>query len=276
MTEPARHWADQLAAWRIPERILAVAPRSPWIHPVSQFRVDDGPAAQSPSVAAASEALQAGVRAGARARAMAGGPSVLDVGCGGGRAAFAVAPPAVQVIGVDHQQGMLDAFAETAGRRGLAHREILGDWPDVAPAAPIADVAVCHHVAYNVADLGGFVAALDAHARRRVVLELPWRHPLAPMAPLWKHFWNLDRPDGPTARDALAVILELRPDAALVEWRESPDAAGRRTAAPQEQVEFTRIRLCLTPDRDAEIAQVMAETPAEPRRLATIWWNVPG
>jgi hypothetical protein len=41
-----------------------------------------------------------------------------------------------------------------------------------------------------------------------------------------------------------------------------------------QQVEFMRIRLCLTPDSDAELADVMAAAPAEPRRLATIWWDV--
>lgn len=180
----AQSWASGLAAWKIPDEILAAAPQSPWIHPVALFVAADAPAPDSPSHAKAREALTPG-------------STLLDVGCGGGRAAFAVAPPAGIVIGVDHQQGMLDAFAAAADRRRLSHHEVLGDWPDVADRTPDADVVVCHHVAYNVADLGAFAATLEAHARRRVVLELPHRHPLAGMAPLWRHFWNLDRPDGP-------------------------------------------------------------------------------
>jgi hypothetical protein len=177
------------------------------------------------------------------------------------------------VIGVDHQQGMLDTFAEAAVRRGLQHSEILGDWPDVADRTPVADVVVCHHVVYNVSDLPPFIAALDSHARRRVVLELPQRHPLAAMAPLWRHFWGLKRPDGPTADDALAAIRESGHNAHLDAWEEDPAAPAAPGLPIAQQVEFTRIRLCLTPDRDAELAEVMAATPPTPRSLATIWWD---
>lgn len=260
-TPAAERWAQELAAWRIPEEILTAAPQSPWIHPVELFRTPDGAAPDSPSRVRARERLDAG-------------GSVLDVGCGGGRAAFAVAPPARSVIGVDHQQGMLDAFAQTAESRGLQHQELLGDWPDVAAEAPTADVAVCHHVAYNVAALPGFVTALDTHTRRRVVLELPTCHPLTAMAPLWRHFWNLDRPDGPTADDALAVIRERGFDAQLEAWDEDGAARALPRLSLARQVEFRRIRLCLTPDRDAELAEVMATLPSTPRRLATIWWDV--
>jgi hypothetical protein len=34
-----------------------------------------------------------------------------------------------------------------------------------------------------------------------------------------------------------------------------------------------RIRLCLTPDRDAEVAEMLGRLPESPRRLATIWWD---
>jgi SAM-dependent methyltransferase len=257
----AERWARDLAAWRIPDEILTAAPQSPWIHPVELFRAPDEPVPDSPSHARARERLEAG-------------GSVLDVGSGGGRAAFAVAPPAAVVTGVDHQQGMLDTFAEAAGRRGLQHAEILGDWPDVADRTPTTDVVVCHHVVYNVADLVPFVAALDAHAQRRVVLELPRQHPLASMAPLWRHFWNLERPDGPTASDALAVIREAGLNAQLQEWDEDPATRALPGLPMAQQAEFMRIRLCLTADRDAELAEVMAATPPTPRRLATIWWDV--
>ncbi|MFZ0157683.1 MAG: methyltransferase domain-containing protein [Kineosporiaceae bacterium] len=255
----AQHWADALAAWRIPEDILAQAPQSPWIHPVELFTVDDE-VPDSPSHALARAALGPG-------------GSVLDIGCGGGRAAFAITPPATAVVGVDHQQGMLEAFAEAAERHGVGHTEILGDWPEVAAQTPVADVAVAHHVAYNVADLAGFACAAGDHARSRVVFELPDRHPLSAMAPLWRHFWNLERPDGPTADDALAVLREAGLDAHLETWEETGD---RRPDLPlQRRVEFTRVRLCLPADRDHEVAEVLAaQGPPRPRRLAALWWDV--
>jgi hypothetical protein len=106
-----------------------------------------------------------------------------------------------------------------------------------------------------------------------VVIELPQRHPLAAMTPLWRHFWALERPAGPTASDALAVIREAGFPARLAEWEEDPGIRPRPAIPPSQEVEFLRIRLCLTSDRDPEIAQVMATLPTPPRRLATIWWD---
>lgn len=253
-------WRADLTAWAIPAEIRAQAPADPWIHPVAQFRVPDGPIPHSPSHAAAREALPAG-------------GSVVDVGCGGGRAAFALVPPADAVIGIDHQQGMLDAFAATAQDRGVAHTEILGDWPDVADQTPIADVVVCHHVVYNVPDLAVFVRTLTAHARHRVVLELPTLHPLTWMNPLWKQFWGLDRPHSPTADDAAAIMRECGYDVHAVEF---DDVDERIPLDPQAQAESACIRLCLPIDRAGEVADAIAATnQGAPRRLVALWWDVP-
>ncbi|MEY4171041.1 MAG: hypothetical protein RLZ94_2114 [Actinomycetota bacterium] len=259
MSTAAEKWRDDLASWAIPEGIRAQAPQDPWIHPVAQFLAPDGPIPDSPAHAAAREALPPG-------------GSVLDVGCGGGRAALALVPPAGLLIGVDHQQGMLDAFAEAAAKRGVASEVILGDWPDVAPVTPVADVVVCHHVAYNVWELPAFVDALTAHARRRVVLELPVRHPLTWMNPLWKQFWDLDRPTSPTANDALTVIRDAGYDAQLVEY---DDVVQRIPLDPRAQAQSACIRLCLPVDRADEVAAaVQAADAGMPRRLAAIWWDV--
>ncbi|MEK9664886.1 MAG: class I SAM-dependent methyltransferase [Candidatus Nanopelagicales bacterium] len=259
MTTAAQQWRDDLASWAIPDEILEQAPQNPWIHPVAQFLAPDGPIPDSPAHQAARDALPAG-------------GSVLDVGCGGGRAALALVPPAGLLIGVDHQQGMLDAFAEAAAKRGVASETILGDWPDVADVTPMADVVVCHHVAYNVWELPDFVRALTTHARHRVVLELPVRHPLSWMNPLWKQFWDLDRPNSPTADDALTVIRETGYDAQLVEF---DDVYERIPLDPTAQGEAACIRLCLPLDRADDVAAAAAEADAGmPRRLAAIWWEV--
>ncbi len=92
----------------------------------------------------------------------AGGGTVLDVGCGGGAAALALVPPAQHVTGTDSAADMLDAFTHACRERGVAHRTVLGSWPDTAAEAGTADVVVCHHVGYNTADLGPFVSAIDA------------------------------------------------------------------------------------------------------------------
>ena len=48
--------------------------------------------------------------------ALSDGGSVLDVGCGGGIAAFALAPKINRVFGVDHQPEMLKMFNNNAAR----------------------------------------------------------------------------------------------------------------------------------------------------------------
>jgi SAM-dependent methyltransferase len=250
-------WASALPEWGIPRAILDAAPQSPWIHPVASFTPGDNVHVDVPSRVRALEALP-------------DGGSVLDVGCGGGRAAFGLVPPAGLVVGVDHQQGMLDVLAEQAVRRGVACETILGDWPDAADRTPVCDVVVCHHVFYNVADLRPFVEALTSHARRRVVVEIPQRHPLSSLTPLWRHFWNLERPEAPTHHDALEAVRETGVDAHMDEFVE-PLPTGEISDA---QVENTRIRLCLTPDRDDDVRAAIAAHPVTERRLATVWWDV--
>lgn len=255
----AAAWAADLAAWAIPEEILAGAPESPWIHPPELFEVD-GPVPDSPSHRRAREALPQG-------------GSVLDVGCGGGRAAMALAGVAASVTGVDHQQAMLDRFAAAAEAAGLRHAELLGDWPDADAVAPDADVVVCHHVVYNVRDLPPFLLALGRHARRRTVLELPWTHPLTHMSGLWLHFWGLERPSRPTAEDALSVALEAGLPARLDVWEDEPFTARSRQPLEQ-QAHHQRIRLCLPAEREAEVLDYLRAAPPEPpRRMATLWWE---
>jgi hypothetical protein len=142
-----------------------------------------------------------------------------------------------------------------------------------------ADVVVCHHVLYNVADLAPFVAALTSHARRRVVAELTERHPLAGLRPLWQRFHGLDRPDGPGAGDAAAALGALGL-AVTRQDRESADRFGHDDF--DELVAFTRRRLCLPASRDPEVARALLEqgtrqvdgvwVSGQPRRVVTLSW----
>lgn len=259
MSTAAEHWTTSLHGWGIPEHILAKAPRSPWIHPVENFRATGDLAVTTPSRLRALEALP-------------DGGSVLDVGCGGGRAAFGLAPPARSVIGVDQQQAMLDLFTEEAARRCLEVSTVLGAWPDVAGDTPKADVVVCHHVVYNVQSLEPFVEALTSHARRRVVAELPMHHPLSSLSTAWAHFWSVERPLVPTADDALAVVRSMSLDARLELFEIAPPAEPRPIS--DLDVEHTRIRLCLTDDRDPEVRVFLESQPQTTRSLATLWWDV--
>lgn len=253
----AERWAAELAAWRIPDEILAAAPESPFGFPVHLFRVDPAaPSQETPSRSSALAALPAG-------------GSVLDVGCGGGAASLALVPPAGFVCGVDSSAEMLAEFAAGADRRSVKHQEVRALWPDEPGSAPVADVVVCHHLFYNIPDLPALALALTSHARRRVVVELTARHPLTETAPLWWRFHRLRRPEGPTAALAGEVLAEAGLDVHTESFQGPP-----RQLEPAAMVEFTRRRLCLPASFDEQIAEALADVdPQAPRDLVAFWWD---
>jgi SAM-dependent methyltransferase len=263
--DAAERWALELQQWGIPSHILDQAPQSPWIHPTESFRPTAEPVVDAPSYRRAVEALDDALRHG-------GDGSVLDVGCGGGRASLALAPPARSLVGVDQQASMLEMFAAEAAARGIEAQTVLGAWPTVATQVPVCDVVVCHHVLFNVADLVPFVVALTEHARRRVVVEIPMLHPLSNLSAAWKRFWDLERPTGPTAFDAAAVLAEVGIEVNVDEF-EQPDPKADRTEVTDRDVEHTRVRLCLSADRDPEVRSFLEHLPRPPRRIATLWWG---
>ena len=251
----AERWAAQLAAWAIPEDIMAQAPVSPWEFSPALFTPPPQPPPDTPSRRRALEALPEG-------------GTVLDVGCGGGAAGLALVPPAARVVGFDSSPQLLEVFARGAAGVGVDYEAVEGRWPDAADQAPAADVVVCNHVAYNVPDLGPFAAALSAHARRRVVVELTDRHPRFGLNHLWRHFWNLERPTGPTADDAVDVLVEagIRPNVERAPRRP-------RTAAHADIVASARRYLCLPADRDPEIEALINEQSDWTGEVVTLWWD---
>lgn len=261
-TTQADRWRSALAQWAIPEEILAAAPEPPWSFSPAMF------------ARRAEEALASGAaRPSARraAEAVPEGGTVIDVGVGGGAASLPLVPPAGLLVGVDEGTGMLEAFAAAADRLGVAHREVHGAWPGIAPEAGVGDVVVCHHVLFNIPDLVPFVTALTDHARRRVVVELSWDHPTADLNPLWLALHGIERPTSPTAEDAVAVLEEA---GLRVECEVSERQWQRMGTDRAETVAAMRRRLCVGPDRDAEIDALIGNDVESPSRKAmTIWWE---
>src|SRR3954447_17737042 len=250
----AHRWAEALDGWAIPDDILYRAPEWPWGFPAAlpdpPLEADDTPARRL--------ALEWLPRGG----------SVLDVGCGTGAAGLALMPVAESVVGLDESPLMLRRFLAVCDERDVAAEAIEGTWPEASSHVPLADVAVCHHVAYNARDLVAFAVALTGHARHRVVVELAAVHPLTYLGPLWRQFWDLDRPSGPTAQDALDVLEEagIHP---VVER-----ASGRRGPVRDrlDEVATARRRLCLRPDRDHEVAEALAALPEGDDEVWTFAW----
>jgi SAM-dependent methyltransferase len=263
----AERWRHDLQSWAIPEHILAAAPEDPWTFPVELFvsRAD----ASTERVTFSNQAALA---------ALPEGGSVLDVGCGAGGASMPLASKAALLIGADTGPEMLAAFEEQARRRGVDARTIQGRWPDVADGTPPADVAVCHHVAYNAPDLDAFGLALSDRARARVVLEMTTEHPQSRLSPLWMRFHGVRRPTAPTAMDAVVVLREAGLDVRWQQW-EAPRPGGFQRA--DDLVAWVRRQLCLPPDRQPEVAEALRPEIVErdglygfpDRPRVTLWWD---
>jgi SAM-dependent methyltransferase len=249
-------WANDLSLWAVPKEILDQAEVAPWIHPPALFQIPEK-IANSPSHDIAREVVPAG-------------GTVLDIGCGGGLAAFAISPPAHTVIGVDHQSEMLEMFRANANERGLKVETVEGFWPDVADQTPIADVVTIHHVLYNVSDIKPFIEAANSHARKRVVVEIPLVHPMSNTSSGWKFFWNIDRPTSPTADDVIKVLAEMNINAHIQKFV----MEVRSERDPLKAADFLRTRLCLPSSRLGEVEEFLLSHPlASTRELAVIWWD---
>ncbi len=256
--DAASDWAAALAGWAIPDEILAQAPESPWAYVPADFAADGAGTVETPSTPFERDVLP-----------IMG--TVLDVGCGGGRASLALAPPASLITGIDENPAMLAQLTRTARARGVATSTQLGRWPDVASAAPIADVVVCHHVVYNVADIVPFLTALTTHARLAVVLELTSRHPQVAWSDAWRHFWGIERPTRPTADDLIGLVRALgwAPEV----WRHQRPAGDDPFRDADRAVRSTILRLCLTAERADEVHAYLAEHPLRwSDEVITIRW----
>ena len=257
-------WRESLAQWAIPDHITRDAPNSPHGFSVETFTALAAQALAAPLTPTHRRALEALPDAG----------NLTDVGCGGGAGSL----PLVQhskvgsVTGVDQSAGMLAAFAAAAQRLGIAAATVEGEWPAVADQTPVADVVVCLHVVYNVPELVAFTQALTSHARQRVVLEFPTVHPLTWLAPYWRAVHGIQRPDHPTADDALTVFTDLGCRTRHERWLRPLSMSSEPVEA---QVGFLRQRLALSADSDQRLRSLIAQygIPAQ-REVVTAWWDV--
>jgi SAM-dependent methyltransferase len=258
--EVNRRWARKLADWTIPDWVIASAPESPYFFDPAVFKAaaDNALALiqDTPSDAVARQAVPSA-------------GSVLDVGVGAGAASLRLDPG--HIVGVDPSGELLAAFAERAAQRDVAVTLLEGSWPGVASQAAVVDVAVCHHVVYNVRDLAAFADALSSHARHRVVVEATTVHPMAWMTPYWQALYGLNQPDEPTIENAIEVLEALGLRLHQHRWQRPYQMIGE--TGPDQLARVAR-RLCLPPSRFDELRQILAATPPPlERQVTTIWWD---
>jgi len=270
VTDLLDRWRLDLDSWAIPPEILAGARESPWVLPHQLFTRRAELRLERPSGPSFERAWEALDPPG----------SVLDIGTGAGAACLPLVARATTVTAVDIDERLLSVLAASASRLGANVTRIYGRWPDTAPRVEPADVVTCHHVLYNVADIGPFLTELTSHARRRVVVEVTACHPLTWLNPLWERFHGIIRPTVPTAFDVLAILSALGLEPSHEVWS-SADEPEHETFS--DLVEVTTRRLCLDPSRSDEVASALREQSAEANRphelrapspdLLTIWWK---
>ncbi len=135
--------------------------------------------------------------------------TMLDVGAGTGRFTVALAPVAKRVTAVEPNKHMGELLRAEVERRGLTNVELIGqEWQDT-PSTVQADVVLCSHVLYPILDVQGFLAKLDAAARRACFVYMRTDHPDRFTSPLWEHFHGEPRRLSPTYIAALDVLVEM-------------------------------------------------------------------
>jgi len=258
-SRPGDEWREAIRSSAVPESILDNAPEpEPSLEP-ERFRwrpEEDATQPVRPSRRRALEALPEG-------------GSVLDVGVGGGASSLGLVPKPGLIVGVDPLEGMLESFEASGRAAGVATRTVAGRWPEIADQVEPVDVAVCHHAMYRVAEIEDFVMAMTSRARERVVVELSAQSPLGALNPLWRTIHGIDRPDFEVADMAQAVLNAM----GLGVQREDMVLPPRVQEVTPQLVAFTRRRLFVGPERDAEIEGWLCAREPREHRVAALWWS---
>lgn len=207
--------------------------------------------------------------------------TVLDIGAGTGRYLPVLAGRVARVIAVEPSPAMREQMHQHIAAEGLQNVEVLAEgWPLAQPIQ--ADVAFSAHALYGVREIGPFLQAMHAAARRLCVLFLMIRHRNVLFSPFWQRFHGQPRLPLPGALEACNALFQLGYPAELRLVRRSYTGY----ADADEALQDIRHKLRLVPDpaRDAELAAAIAELlvgapdgsllpPGMPRHAAIIWWH---
>jgi SAM-dependent methyltransferase len=109
----------------------------------------------------------------------------LDVGAGGGRYALPLALRVREVIAVEPSEAMRKTLREGARQHGVSNVRVVGEhWPMARP--PVADVSLMAHIGYDIAQIGGFLDALEG-ATRRLCIAVMGESAMTTVATLFWH-----------------------------------------------------------------------------------------
>ncbi len=134
--------------------------------------------------------------------------AVVDVGGGAGRVCLPLALHCRAVINLDPSPAMGVEFEASAAGAGIANaRFICSGWP--AAETVEGDVVLSANVTYFVRDIVPFVHALEASARRRVIITVWSIPPPSQNAELFQIVYGEAETIAPSYRELLPVLWDL-------------------------------------------------------------------
>jgi SAM-dependent methyltransferase len=206
--------------------------------------------------------------------------TVLDIGAGSGRHTLFLANQVAQVVAVEPSASMRGNLAQRIGDTNTRNVTVLpAPWP--VAEMPLCDIAICAHVLYGVREIGPFLSAMNASARRACFVLLGFQQPAFVLAPFWEQIYGTPRLALPGALECFNALHQLGIPAQLELLPASPYTFADR----QEVVEDLRWRLYL-PEAASEARLLAAITdllesradgrfapPNQPRHTALLWWR---
>lgn len=153
--------------------------------------------------------------------------TVLDVGAGWGRHAVPLTSRVDWVTAVEPSEGMRELLEPAANLTVIASA-----WED-AEAAP-ADLVICCHVLYGVADVVPFLEKLEGSARERVFVYMRDRPPPLPAEELAAQL-GFARTRMPEFRDLYEVLRQLgvEPEVAVLRYASRPSYPSLEAAVEE-------------------------------------------
>ena len=136
------------------------------------------------------------------------GGTALDVGGGAGRLALPLALNCEHVTVVEPSNSMIEQLRESAHEARIGNVSITQELWDVAKV-DAADLVLCAHVVYGVADIEPFIRKLEAHANSLVVLLAFIESPMNRISRFWKPVHGEVRIDMPALPELVNVLWDM-------------------------------------------------------------------
>lgn len=136
------------------------------------------------------------------------GMTALDVGGGAGRLALPLALRCRHVEVVEPSGSMAAELRAAADEAGIGNYSVVRSAWEAADVEP-ADLALCAHVLYGVADIEPFIRKLEAHVRSLVVVLAFMESPMTRVSVFWEAVHGERRVDMPALPELMGALWEM-------------------------------------------------------------------